>query len=283
MKTKSSKRRGEKLLSLMLVLVTACLWNSEAFSMDLMGPPTASLEQGWFNAGIEYTNTKMDLELYNGVYSEYLDGIFDNWGEALDITLKDLKINRTYARVGYGITDNAEVFLRLGGMNAKFGDAIWEDSEKFSSGAEFAAGAGVKLTFYEEDNLKLGGLFQFNGASFDGQLEASHWASSDFVEVDIGEVQLAVGASCECNEHLTIYGGPFLHFVGGQIDDQYSEVDSGTGGLLTSKYSWDIEEDSVFGGYFGAQMNFNENCSFNLEYQQTSDARAFGIGLIFKF
>lgn len=283
MKTRSSKRRGAKLLSLMLVLGIACLWNSEAFSMDVMGPPAASLEQGWFNAGIEYTNTKMDIELYNGVYSEYLDGIFDNWGEALDITLKDLKINRTYARVGYGITDNAEVFLRLGGMNAKFGDAIWEDSEKFSSGAEFAAGAGVKLTFYEEDNLKLGGLFQFNGASFDGKLEASHWASSDFVEVDIGEVQLAVGASCECNEHLTIYGGPFLHFVGGQIDDQYSEVDSGTGGLLTSKYSWDIEEDSVFGGYFGAQMNFNENCSFNLEYQQTSDARAFGIGLIFKF
>jgi hypothetical protein len=259
------------------------LWNSAAFSLDIMGPPAAELEQGWFRGGIEYSNSKIDIELNNGIWTEYLDGLFYDQGEALDLTIKDYRINRTYAGLGYGFSDNFEAFLRIGGQNARFNDSIWEDSENFDSSAEFAFGGGFKVTLYEEDNLKLGGLFQANMTSLDGQLSASHWSASDFVEVDMAEVQIALGASCKCNEHLSVYGGPFLHFISGDIKDHFSQVDSGSGGLLTSIYAWDIEEDSVFGGYFGVQMEFAENCSLNLEYQHTSGARAFGIGMLWKF
>ena len=265
------------------IFMIAGFWSSAAFSLDVMGPPAAELEHGQFKAGIEYSSTKMDLELNNGIWVEYLDGIYDFSGEALDIKIKDLKLNRTYMNLGYGVSDDFEAFLRIGGFNARFGDSIWEDSEKFSSGAELAVGGGFKFTLFREGNLKLGGLFQANTSSFDGQLSASHWSASDFVDVDMSEVQIALGASCECNEHLSIYGGPFLHFVSGDLHDEYSQVDSGTGGLLTSEYVWDIEEESVFGGYFGAQIALDDNCSFNLEYQHTADAGAFGMSLLWKF
>jgi hypothetical protein len=283
MRKSDNKKKKVELLSAIIVFAVIVFWNSQAFSLDIMGPPAAGLQYGMFKAGVEYTNSKMDLELYDGTYTDYLDGELYDWGEALDVTLKDLKINRSYATFGYGIYDNVEVFVRLGGLNARFGDSIWEDSEKFDSGPELAGGAGVKLTFYQEGNIKLGGLFQFNTTEFDGQLKASHWAAADFVKVNLTEVQIALGASCRCNENLTIYGGPFLHFVGGQLKDEYSEVDPDTGGLFNSKFKWHIKQDSALGGYIGAQINFAENYSFNLEYQKTSDASAFGMSLLFKF
>ena len=283
MRTHHRKTKIKNILSLLIIFMIICFWNSEAFSLDMMGPPAAGLEYGMFETGVDFSNSEMDIELYNGIYTDYIDNVFYDWGEALDVTLKDLKINRTYVQFAYGVYDNAEVFARLGGANAKFGDSIWENSEKFDSGTELAAGAGVKLTFFQEGNLKIGTLFQFNTGSFDGQLTSPYLSSSDFVKLHLTEVQLAVGASCQCNENLTIYGGPFLHFVGGDISDEYYEIDSGTGGLLKSKFKWDIEQDSALGGYIGAQINFAENCSFNLEYQQTSNSHALGMNINFKF
>lgn len=283
MRKSKNKSRKVKLLSLAIAFAGMCFWSSQAYSLDMMGPPAAGLQYGVFESGVEYTNSKMDLDLIEGTDVRYLDGYFYDWGEDVDVTLKDLKINRTYVRLGYGIYDNAEVFVRLGGFNARFGDSIWEDSEKFDSGSELAGGAGVKLTFYQEGNIKLGGLFQFNTAEFDGQLNASYWPSADYVKVNMTEVQVALGASCECNENLTIYGGPFLHFVDGKLKDEYNTVDSETGGLFNRKYQWNIEQKSELGGYLGAQINFAESCSINLEYQLTSDASAFGMSFLFKF
>ena len=285
MQAQRTKRKGKKLPLILIVLAIISVWNSQAFSLDVMGPPAAGLEYGMFEAGVEYTNSKMDLKLENGYYTDYVDGFLYDWGDALVITLKDLKINRTYATLGYGVYDNAEIFARLGGLNARFGDTIWEDSEKFYSGPELSGGAGVKLTFYEEDNVKLGGLFQFNSTSFDGELKSPYWPASDFVKIDLSEVQVAVGASCRCNDNLTVYGGPFLHFVDGDLRDNSSQLsaDPNYPGLFTSEFNWDIRQDSSLGGYIGAQMNFAENCSFNVEYQQTADARAFGMSLLFRF
>lgn len=286
MRTGKDAGKNRILLTLVLVLVTVSLWNLQAYSLDLMGPPVAELEQGTFEAGIEYTNSKMDLELTNGFVDDFFEGEWLGTDEWHDVTLKDLTINRAYVRIGYGIVDYAEVFLRLGGLNAKFGDSIWEDSEKFHSGSELAGGAGVKLTFYQEAGFKLGGLFQFNTSSFDGQMKSPYWPASDFVEVDISEAQFAVGASFVCNEYLTVYGGPFLHLTGGNLKDELTELDTddpNNPGIIKSDFNWDIEQESVLGGYIGAQFNFTHSCSLNFEYQQTADARAFGIGFLFNF
>ncbi len=254
---------------------------SAAFALDPMGPPTADLRQGQFEEGIEYSYGTMDLKLNDGIWIEQLDGVFYDSGNADSLTIKNFKTNKAYFNLGYGIIDGLDVFLRLGATTATFGDSIWEDAEKFENHANFTVGCGIKATFYEHDNLKLGGLFQANWTEFDGQLNAAHWAAADFVEMSITEIQVAVGPTYKLADHISIYGGPFFHFVVGDLDDEFSEASGG--GLLTSKYSWDVNESSIFGGYIGAQVDIAENFSFNIEYQQTAAADALSAGFVWRF
>jgi hypothetical protein len=264
-----------------LVLVAFGLGSSACFALDLMGPPASGVKQGQFHIGADYSYSQMDLELDAGRWVEYLDGVFSDAGDAVSFTLKDFETARLYASFGYGIADNWDVFVRLGGTDAQFGDSIWQDQERFDSGAQMAIGAGVKATFYEEGNLRLGALLQASWAEFDGELLAPHWAAADSVEMDVTEIQIAVGATCRLTDQVSIYGGPFFHLVDGELDDQLSEWTED--GLLTSQYCWSVQEDSSLGAYVGAQVELAENCSVNIECQLTSAAEAIAVGLLWRF
>jgi hypothetical protein len=255
---------------------------STAVALDPMGPPVAGLAEGQVKVGIEYSRSTMDLELDNGTWFELLDGVPLDAGEALPFTLKNFKANRTYANVGFGATDTLEAFLRLGGTEGRFGDSIWEDQEKFDSSTDFAFGGGIKVTFYDDGALQVGGLIQGSWAEYNGTLTAPHWTTSDRIEMDLTQVQIAVGGAYTWAERFSIYGGPFLHFVSGDLDDTFSLEDEITGGRLTSNYNWEIDEDSVFGGYFGAQLEFTEHVFFNIEYQRTAAADAVGMSLLWR-
>jgi hypothetical protein len=264
-----------------IVLAAIGLAGSTAFALDLMGPAASSVKQGQFHVGLDYSYSEMDLELDAGRWVERLDGMFYDAGKATSFTLKDFEMARLYANFGYGIADNWDVFVRLGGTDAEFGDSIWLDQERFDSGAQMAIGAGVRATFYEQGNLKLGALLQVSWAEFDGKLKAAHWAAADSVEMDITEIQIAVGPTYQVTDRFSIYGGPFLHFIDGDLDDRMSEwTDEG---LLTSKYSWRVREDSTLGAYIGAQVDLVENCSLNFECQLTTAAEAVGVGLLWRF
>ncbi|MBN2315331.1 MAG: hypothetical protein JXM79_15490 [Sedimentisphaerales bacterium] len=255
---------------------------STAVALDPMGPPVAGMDAGQMQVGGEYSYSRMDLELFDGRWVEYLDGVFSAAGTAMDFDLKDFKAHRAYVNVGFGPTDYFDVFVRLGGTEAEFGDSIWLDQEDFESSTDVAIGGGLKATFYENGPLKIGGLVQANWSEYNGTLFASDWLAADHVTIEIAEVQAAVGAAFTWAERFTVYGGPFVHFVSGDLDDTFSEVDGGTGGLLRSEYSWEIEEDSIFGGYFGANVDLTENCSFSVEYQITGAADAVGLSLLWR-
>jgi len=253
-----------------------------ALALDPMGPPAAGLAQGQIEIGIDYSHSKMDLELSDGTWIELLDGVFLDAGEALPFTLKNFKASTTYANIGFGATDRLEAFVRVGGTTGRFGDSVWQYQEEFDGSTDFAVGGGIKATFFDEGALQVGGLLQASWAEYNGTLFSPQpdWGEADRVEIEIAEVQIAVGATYTWAERFSIYGGPFLHFVSGELNDTWSEVDPG--GLLTSEYSWEIDEDSVFGGYAGAQVELTENCSFNIEYQRTAAADAVGMSLLWR-
>lgn len=271
----------KRLLLFVVVFMVISLSSSVTFALDMMGPPTAGLEQGQFKAGVDYSDSTMDLKLIDGMWTEWLNGGFYDAGEAESFTLKNFEMNKVYANLGYGIVDNWDVFLLLGGANAKFGNSIWKDGEKFDSDADFSIGFGTRATFYEENNLKLGGLFQLSWADFDGKLKAKHWTTADSVDMELTEIQIAIGPTYKLVDNVSIYGGPFFHFVNGNLDDKFSEIYEE--GLLTSRYSWDIKESSVFGGYIGSQIDVAENTSLSIEYQHTAAADALGMSLIWRF
>ncbi|MFC1635296.1 hypothetical protein ACFL5Z_10685 [Planctomycetota bacterium] len=272
----------ERIWFLSFIFVGVGLVASTAVALDPMGPPVAGLAEGQVEVGIDYSHSTMDLELDNGTWMELLDGVPFDAGGAVPFTIKDFKAYRTYANIGFGASDAVEVFVRVGGTDGRFGDSVWQDQEKFESSTDFAIGGGVKATFYDDGALELGGLIQGSWAEYNGTLSAPHWSAEDRVEMDIAEIQIAVGAAYTWAERFAIYGGPFVHFVSGDFDDTFSAVDATTGGLLTSNYSWEIDEDSVFGGYFGAQLELTENCSFNIEYQRTAAADAVAMSLMLR-
>ena len=286
METIAALMRTKNMRNLLLgifALVMVVFGDSSAFALDPMGPPTAGLEQGQFRAGVDYSYSKMDLELTDGTYVEYLDGILFDSGEATSFALKDFKASKAYVNLGYGFADNCEGFLRVGGTKGEFDDSIWVDSEEFDSGNDLAVGGGLKATFFEEGDLKLGVLVQGSWAEHQGQLDSPNWTGPDFVDIDMVEVQMAAGASYTWEGIISVYGGPFFHFVSGDLEDTVGASVTGLGELLNSEYDWEIEEDSTFGGYIGAQLEVAEGCSFNVEYQFTAAANAFGASILWRF
>lgn len=272
-----------KVFLTVLASVVVCSNTPTALALDPMGPPVSGLEQGQFKAGLEFSYSEMDLETTNGTYLDLLDGVFFDSGEATSFTIKDFETAKTYLNLGYGFADMVEGFLRVGGTKGSFGDSIWEDAEEFDSGTALAVGAGIKVTFLEHDGLKLGGLFQGSSAEYHGRMESPNWTGPDFVEIDLTEIQLAVGACYTWEERFSIYGGPFLHFVGGELDNAVGGAITVDNELLNSEYVWDLDEDSVFGGYIGAQLEVAEGCSINVEYQKTAAADAFGASIFWRF
>ncbi|HJX11197.1 MAG TPA: hypothetical protein VJ733_11955 [Candidatus Binatia bacterium] len=263
-----------------MALIAVSLVCSPAFALDPMGPPAGEILKGEYKGGIEFCISSQDLETTPGTYTQHADGVLEASGKASLETIENFQTYRAYATVAYSPIHSWEAFLRLGATSATLGDEFWSEGEEFDSRTEFAIGGGLRATFFEEIALKIGGLIQANWSNFDGKVDASHWAAPHLLEIDLFEVQAALGATYMFSDRLSIYGGPFAHVIYGDLDYEYSEEN--VGDLITWRFNWDIEDDINYGGYFGARIALKRDCSFNIEYQQTSDASAIAASLLWR-
>jgi hypothetical protein len=264
-------------------LIIFGLCGSNAVALDLMGPPTAEIEKGMFRAGIEYTFSDMDLELIEGEGTTFVDGELLGSGTVASLTISGFEVNTLYATIGYGIFENCEAFLRMGAANATFGDSMWDEGEDFDSDIDFAIGAGIKMNFYKEFNWKIGGLIQINRLELDGKIDSSSWTipQPQLVDISTTEIQIAIGATYMYSRRLSIYGGPFAHFISGDFDFQFNRIADDS--FYVGEFSWQINEGPIYGGYIGAQYELFQNASANIEYQNSSDADVFGLSLLMKY
>jgi hypothetical protein len=260
----------EKKVLLLGVVVVGVLC-SAAFALAPMGPPIATLKQGQWSAAGEYGYSKMDLQA-DVKWSASGPGLAESGKEST--TVKDFKSSMFFANLGYGVSDNWEAFLRLGAADVKMQGG-------FDGGYGFAWGFGTKVTFLKQDSITWGGLFQmtwFNPGDDKMTDDVNDVLVSGNAEVNWWEMQIAVGPSWQTGG-LCIYGGPFLHFLNGDYDEKLT----GTGSI--SKATANIEQDSEFGGYVGAQCdlgNWIQNASWNADLQFTGDAWAFATGVIWR-
>jgi len=293
-------------------LLAVGLSSSVALALDPMGPAVASLKKGQYSAGVDYSHSTMDVELNEGKGSwrQYQNSILigSASGKLPSYTIENMSLNKVYANIGYGIANNWEAFLRLGAadIDYKYRDDLWLSGQKlFPTGkkengdAGFAIGFGTRATFYDQNDLQLGGLFQISWAKSDGRQsgayppdaggvypkwEAPHeWSNS--VDIEIIEIQVALGPTYQLMDGVSIYGGPFFHFIDGSVDAKYRESGTGLGNtfLYLTKHSYDIDECAIFGGYVGLQVNAIKNASFNIEYQHTAAADALCMNLTHRF
>jgi len=266
---------------------------SAVLALSPMGPPKAMLGQDQWSVGIEYANETMDLEA-SGTDREidYTPGQdpFIVSPEGGKYKIKDLKSNIVLGRVSYGISDNWDAFLRLGVADAEcdidqtYPDGALHQYSGFDGSFGFAWGLGTKVTIWEDKDITWGGLVQMTWVK-PGDSDISLSGDSNYsgnAEIEFWEAQIAIGPTWRMNDSFSLYGGPFLHFVNGDLDFSGETVAEDSTRMVTES-SGDIEEMSQFGGYVGASLDANERTSYFLECQFTGDAWGIGIGAARKF
>ncbi len=278
------KAEIRKIWLLGLALMIIGLSGSDVYALDLMGPPTTELEKGMFRGGIDYSSSSMDLNLIEGKASDrYQNGVFQDIRTVDSLTIENFKVDTLYANLGYGIAENYEVFIRMGAANATFADSPWEEQEDFDSNYNFVISAGAKATFYQGFDWKIGGIFQINYVDLDGEIDSSAWTITQpqFATITATEMQIAVGATYMRNRWLSLYGGPFVHFINGDFDLSFTRITSTF--FDTGKYSWQFKEGPTYGAYIGAQFNITKSYFANIEYQQSSEADVVGASILMRY
>ncbi len=261
---------GKKMLLLVVVLTVVALTTSSALALSPMGPPTAGLNKGEWRAGVDYAYSEMDVEWSLSSSTESL--IEDIIGE--DIVgsgkIKDNESHLVMANIGYGLNNDWEVFVRLGGSKIENDDLL------FDGDMDFAYGFGTKVTWYKQGNLSLGALLQTTCLNS----KEDYDAVDGEIEIEAWETQIAVGPTYKLSDCLSVYGGPFIYMLDGDID---AKLDGLSG-------SADVEEDSMFGGYVGAQLDIKpnkeevSNGAFLFgEFMFTGDGWGVGTGIGWKF
>ena len=276
----------KRIAVLVVVLAVTSMFSSVALALPPMGPPRATAGQEQWTVGAEYGRGEMDLETSGDVGSVTL-GTPVNSRTEYDI--EGLESNMFFANLSYGIHDSWDVFVRLGAAD---GEGEIDENPASGTGTTytgmdgslgFAWGIGTRATFWEDGDVTWGGLFQATWLDPDGSdvdLKGDPAFSGD-ADLDFWEVQIAAGPTVEF-DNFRVYGGPFLHFVSGDLDISGQTVDPGPI-TTTMTASQDIEEQSIFGGYVGAQWLMAESTTCNIEFQATGDAWAIGVSAIWKF
>lgn len=265
---------GKKALLRGFFLVFA-LSGSVAFGLDFMGPPAAGLDKGQLSLGSSYSYSRMDVDIKGDYFGNHV-------GSTIELP-KKLKMNKYYSVLAYGLEENSDVYLLLGSVRNKTGIVSnIRGTKDVDSDSECAIGFGAKRTFYEEGPLKLGGLYQMSWVrdiDINERLLVTNWYHTVEGELDLTEIQIAVGPSYQLNEFVSIYGGPFFHFIYG--DFSYSESCSQCGSV--SGGTDDVREASWFGGYIGAQVELIKKAPFNIEWQHTAYADAVAMSITWRF
>jgi len=249
---------------LLLSIMVVGMFSSAALAIAPMGPPVAGLAEGQYAVGLGFAIADQTLEV---------SGPVTPVGDA-EI---DVESNIYYGCLGYGISDTWSVAVALGMADAAF-DADGSGSD-FDGDSEFAFAVQTKRTLHDNgSDTKWGTIFQYcRGSSEDktsksttyGKQATSTISANKKVELEWYEMQLALGPAVQLNEDICVYGGPFLHFVEGDLTAQGSQ------------YEYELEQRIELGGFIGALINLGSNASLSLEFLFTGEAWGAGIGAMF--
>ncbi|MBN2130004.1 MAG: hypothetical protein JW741_10930 [Sedimentisphaerales bacterium] len=275
-----------QLLLVGAVLATAIL-GSTAFGGAPIGPPMALMGEGQWGIGIEFGMEEMDLSAAgtltetSGLFSDASDELFD---------VEDLESNMIFGNLAYGVCDNWDVYLRLGAANAE--DDVrtgpGETPLTFDGSYGFAWGVGSRATFCRSGAWSFGGVLQVTWVdpgddSYSGSGDRDGLPSTWAGDIDMDYWQTQVGLAAIYQVDLwSVWVGPFLQFVDGDLDvsENWEEVGGINSGTIDA--SMDLKQESEFGVLFGASYDISTEWNLWVEGQWSDDSWLFGIGALLK-
>ena len=254
--------------------------------MDPLGSASDKLNKGQLGIGVDYSDSDMDFRAKGrsnlAIYNVTIGSLIGVQSEKQRLNLDSVEVQKIYANLGYGITDNLEAFLRLGAA-----DADWRDNGdlRFSVGLR----SGVRL--YQKDALQLSAMAQYSWArsEFDSLPLTTVVGGTPYPLIMSGrlsmhEIQIAMGPAYELTEGFSLYGGGFFHLMDGKLDLRGSAT---TAGIPQFRYdldsSYDIDQVSELGVYIGACIKTANDISYSIEYQHTDSADAIAMRLLWRF
>jgi hypothetical protein len=236
-----------------LLFVFCC---PSVLALDTMGPPVAGLSKGQFLVGASYSDTELSIDF------DFDDGT----GPMPDFTKDNLRIDTIGGVLGYGLNDTWDVYVGVGSADA----VSSQDGERHTADG-MAYGLATKLTLYQDGELEVGGLVRARWAELDGEASAGAAWSGD-LELDIMQLQLAVGPTYQLVDWACIYGGPFWYYLDGE--KRYDEP-----GWFEE---YEMSNTSDFGGYVGVLLELYQSSCLTIEYQLTGDDDALALSLAWK-
>lgn len=252
----------------------------DAFALDPLGPPAATKNKEEPIAGMEYLYSEMDLQAGSLTIETPL-GSF----QLPAAEIKAIQMNKLYVNLVSTLGENYDIFLRLGLTDASPDESKNQDNFAGIIGdSDFGLtfGGGFRTTLHQsrDGKTKWGLLGQFSYASLDFDEKTYSVNGSNVslsANVDMFEIQFAAGPTYQVTNKISIYGGPFLHFVKGDVEFRGSVSD------IPVQGSSDLEQESELGGFIGLTTDLAKNTKFNIEFQVADDARAVGFRFIHRF
>ncbi len=258
---------------LVIITVGIMLMSTQALAFDLMGFTTSRLkDSGKSSIAAEYFWSNMEIDAGNI--------------SALDLTsdtINDFEIDKITTKLALGMGRGSEIFFRVGvAYVAPDKNYDWGGIPDHirSSDEVLLLGGGVKWTLYDDANFGWGVLAQTSWAKYDFDGKSYSVGVHDVTlspEFEIVEVQIATGPTLKLNKDLTIFGGPFLYFLNGDADFE------GTVDGIPATLRADFDQESLLGGYIGAELELGPKVVFSVEVQTTSGSSGVGGQLVWKF
>jgi hypothetical protein len=227
----------------------------------------------------------------SGSYSEVV-GLSNNPIQG-DFDLNNLKSTTLFGQLGYGVDEKWDLFLVLGASStqgdtklASGGSAVYIGSGEqfqYDSSMNFAWGLGTRITIYESTDVSWGALGQItwhnpskSRSSWTNPSDPTETMIAD-LDLDFMEIQLAAGPSLNLGSGW-VYGGPFLHFIDGDMSMSGTYNDSGLPANGTLSGRFDVKQKSEIGLYLGGQWLVNDKVYWYADAQFTGNAWGLGLG-----
>ena len=268
-------------------LLSMCALVSVAPGGAPMGPATAYLGEGQWGIGGEYGYGQADLTAAATVTEQYSGSSSVYWHQLLRVD--NLAGHMAFGTLAYGVSDNWDIFARIGAGNAtdqlstvSASPTSVERHGDLDSSFGLAWGAGTRVTFCRAGPWSVGGLVQvtwFRPGNSDlsvtdpiptdeawvGQAKLHYW-----------QAQASLAAALQL-EKWQFWAGPFLQFVRGDLDFNGHGVLAGSN-LSTLSWTSKVQEASQVGGHVGVNWQVSDQFNLWVEGQITADSWLVGIG-----
>lgn len=261
----------KKSLVVVVVLVLVAGLSTSAFA-ERWGKPGANLEKGQSSLGLEYNYIEAEWDLQPPAYTSCYKAE------------EQAALNQLLVRVGYGLTEDLEAFIKIGGTSTDLTD-IFHGSEgcrndHLQSNMEFTIVGGLAWTILEKDNFRLGAVGQLTYFEFDDtHLGAVGLRDQELVmtemdgaiDANVFTLEGALLASYDLDK-LTPYAGVCMVIT--DVDMRWRIL-----GNDPALLDIDVEQEGWFGMVVGVNYEVVENVNVGVELTHVSEGVGVSVGV----